>query len=414
MTITHAHVSSGTNAGTGDVHKEEWNADHVIAGVDGSSLVLLAETVLSADAADITFTGLSQGYKDLVVVAFARSTRSGNAIDDLYAQVGNGSIDTTSSNYANFVNYSGTGSGSVNTGVGLYFGVCAAATLTSSYFSAHVMEILDYTNAGKARTELVRAQVIDGSIAYHSDGGGLWKNTSQAIDRIKVYAAAGNLLAGTKVAVYGRGAAIVQAGYGGRYPVQEKAVASASTNSQAGTLGATPTQGNVIILMSESEGSTNITSITQTNVTWTKVAESTASTAPHCEIWKGVVGASPGTSITVAYSGTAFCGWTAMEWSGIDGTLDQSAVATNVSQGSYIPTITPTVSDALVISGGAETTWGGDFSTFIGPHLLPCATRVGGDTNYAVAWGFPGLNAVVGKWPNGHGGTSSFVTVSLT
>lgn len=200
---------------------------------------------------------------------------------------------------------------------------------------------------------------------------------------------------------------------GARYPVQEAVFASASTNSANQSVGTTPTNGNLMVLVSANEGAFNITGITQTNVTWSKVAESTASTAPHCEIWKGVVSGSAGTSITVAYSGTTFTTWLVQEWSGVTGTLDQSATATTVTS-KYIPLITPTVSTALVISGGTESTFAADFSALYSPQLMPAAARVSSSTNVAFGWGFPGTNPVLAAWVNTHGGTSSFVTVSLT
>jgi hypothetical protein len=202
---------------------------------------------------------------------------------------------------------------------------------------------------------------------------------------------------------------------GARYPVQDAAAASGSASSQGVTLGATPTTGNHLLLVSESEGGTNISSISQTNVTWTKLAESTASTAPHCEIWIGVAAASAGTGITVNYSGETYCGFTVSEWSGLTGTLDQSAVSTNVSN-QYIPTITPTDVTALVIAGGSQSTFGADFGPVSGPGLMKFPSNVTGSnsTAYAAAFGFLGTSPVIGFFSNGHGGTFSGVTVSIT
>lgn len=204
-----------------------------------------------------------------------------------------------------------------------------------------------------------------------------------------------------------------------KVPVQEVTNLGSSANSQAGTWGSTPTNGNLLIACIESEGGTNVTSISQTNVTWTKVAESTASTSPHAEIWKGVVGASASTSMTVNFSGTTFCGFTASEWNGITGTLDQSATVTNQSQTSAhnaIPTITPTNNNALVILACAESTFGTAF-------VLNCRQlqqfRTGTGANITGeglvgAFGFPGTNPIYGFVSNSHGGTFSAAIVSVT
>jgi hypothetical protein len=199
---------------------------------------------------------------------------------------------------------------------------------------------------------------------------------------------------------------------GARYPVQDKPSNWGSGNSAALTLGTTPTNGNLLIAMVAIEGSTNVSSITQTNVTWTRVEQSTASTSPHCEIWKGVVAASAGTGVTVAFSGSTYCGFHCSEWSGVTGTLDQSAVSTNVSNRN-IPTITPTDQTALVITGGATSSYGSGFSSAVGPGLLQFANSAGSGGLYGVAFGFLGTSPVIGYLPNSNG-TFSGVTVSLT
>jgi hypothetical protein len=201
-------------------------------------------------------------------------------------------------------------------------------------------------------------------------------------------------------------------GTGARYPVQESVASHNNQSSAAVTMTATPTDGNVIIAVVASEGATNATSIVQTNVTWTKIAESTASTSPHVEIWKGVVAAAAGTGVTVTWSGSAFCSFYLMEWASLAGTLDQSAVLTNQTN-QYIPTITPTSASALVISGGSQTTYAAGFDNFSGPDLVT-ASKALSPTAMAVAFGFPGTSPVIGAWPNGHGGNFSGATVSLT
>lgn len=202
-------------------------------------------------------------------------------------------------------------------------------------------------------------------------------------------------------------------GTGARYPISEIAAAHNSQSSVAASLPTTPTNGNTIIVLVNSESTTNVTGITCTNVTFTKLAESTASTSPHAEIWVGAVGASPGTSITVTWSGTAFCSFYAAEFSGLARTLDQSAVKTNASN-QYLPTITPTDAAALVVAVGAQSGFGAGYAEGqMSPQLLrfPKAT---GTTSQAVMFGFPGTTAVIGVAANSHGGTFSAVVASIT
>jgi hypothetical protein len=205
-------------------------------------------------------------------------------------------------------------------------------------------------------------------------------------------------------------------GSGARYPVQEKAASHTSTNSLGVTLGAAPTNGNVLILISECEGSSNITGITQTNVTWTKLAESTASTSPHTEIWKGVASASAGTGITVAYSASNWSGYVVSEWSGLTGTLDQTAASTNTGRSTgYLPAITPTSSTALVVFGATDTTFGAGFTAFGSPQLiLFSVSALGNGGFYAMGFGFPGTTSPIGSLGNSHGGSLSMVIASIT
>jgi len=201
-------------------------------------------------------------------------------------------------------------------------------------------------------------------------------------------------------------------GTGGRYPVQEKLGGHSNVNSLAASFDTAPTDGNIIIMTIESEGTTNVTSIVQTNVTWTKLAESTASTAPHSEIWKGVVAAGAGTLCTVNWSGTAQCGWFASEWSGLAGTLDQSASVTNVAS-QYIPIITPTDAAALVVTGAAFSTFGGNFDVFSGPLLSRFTASALVAQTHGTAWGFPGIQSMYGLLVNPRSGTFSGVTISI-
>ncbi|MGD0175795.1 MAG: carboxypeptidase-like regulatory domain-containing protein [Candidatus Bathyarchaeia archaeon] len=92
------------------------------------------------------------------------------------------------------------------------------------------------------------------------------------------------------------------------------------------TIGWTPLAGNVLIAVVGTNVYT-VTSITQTNVTWTFQKSSTYSNA-HVEIWYGVIGASPDTSVTVNLSGTVNGGIANIcEFSGMltSGFLDKTA-----------------------------------------------------------------------------------------
>lgn len=128
---------------------------------------------------------------------------------------------------------------------------------------------------------------------------------------------------------------------------------STSTNSLGLTLGSTPVNGNLLILVSEHDGTGTISSITQTNVTWTLVTNITSGAGPTIEIWKGVVASSAGTSITVAYSTTNFSQYVVSEWSGLTGTVDSTATTTTATSVTIETPLVLVNSSKLTVAGAA-------------------------------------------------------------
>ena len=182
-----------------------------IPGAVGGSgdLVMIDDTLLGSDQANITFTGIPSTYRDLVIVVTARTDRAGNATDDFLLRVGSGSIDT-GSNYLHMINYTGSSNGHFNSGGGgataWYAGIAAGNTATAGYFSGHRLEIIDYASTTQTRAMLMQSIMYDTSKVYKTDGGGVWENTSAAIDQVRVYPGLGtNLKAGTRATLYGRG-----------------------------------------------------------------------------------------------------------------------------------------------------------------------------------------------------------------
>lgn len=131
-------------------------------------------------------------------------------------------------------------------------------------------------------------------------------------------------------------------------PVQEKVSANSNTNSLAVTLDSTPTNGNKMYLLSAHSSTGTISSITQTNVSWSNLLK-TSSLNPTVELWVGTVSASAGTGITVAYSDTIWSSYYVFEATGLAGTVDQSSVSGSTTTGYQTGTITPS-SEKVVVS----------------------------------------------------------------
>ena len=122
-----------------------------------------------------------------------------------------------------------------------------------------------------------------------------------------------------------------------------------------------PTKGNYLILTYTSFSSIaarTITSITQTNVSWTATnAVVSAGNYGRSEIWIGAVSASAGTSITVNLSGVFGAGGggggvvNICEYSGLAGTVDQykTASGSGVTSSSTGTTSSTTSTNELLI-----------------------------------------------------------------
>jgi hypothetical protein len=144
-----------------------------------------------------------------------------------------------------------------------------------------------------------------------------------------------------------------------------------TTSPLSVTLANTPTQGNLLILVFQCHGSNSgtsnhISAITQTGVTWTSQKTSYNGDVRNLDIWAGVVGASPGTGISIAVTNSGFITDMAAdvcEWSGLltSGFLDQVASDSGTSNNPIDTGTTPTTTQAAelwiggIVNGGAMT-----------------------------------------------------------
>ena len=181
---------------------------YIVDGVltDGEAWVGIATTTLSVDAGLVAFTSTDDGqvgdwsqYMDLVVIAYVRSSRV--ATDDtLYYRLNS----DTGSNYA-YQQLSGNGSAvtasSSASTTYIRQGAVTGNTAGANMFGAVVSTLFDI-NSGKYKSTF-------GQGAGDRDGGGvvdMWASTwkSQApLTTIWVGCEAGNLMAGSKVSLFG-------------------------------------------------------------------------------------------------------------------------------------------------------------------------------------------------------------------
>jgi len=158
--------------------------------------LIASSTVGSGGAANIEFTSIPATYTDLLVLATARSTRTGS-VDDLVIQ-----FNSSTSNLSGKRLY-GTGSGTASDNLTDIRGFAVASGSTANTFSNNSFYIPNYTSSTNYKS--VSVDAVNENNATESYGGitaGLWSNTA-AITSIKLLANNGNLEQYSTAYLYG-------------------------------------------------------------------------------------------------------------------------------------------------------------------------------------------------------------------
>jgi hypothetical protein len=160
---------------------------------------------LGTSQSSVTLSSIPSTYKHLQVRIFAATSRATYGIDDINIQL-NGD---TGNNYA-WHAVLGDGSTASAQAASTTTQISPAATFgtsTGGTFGVGVLDILDYATAGKNRTTRMLSGVdFNGTIAGYggrvSLNSGLWINTA-AVNSITFTGGTGNIIAGSKFALYG-------------------------------------------------------------------------------------------------------------------------------------------------------------------------------------------------------------------
>lgn len=161
----------------------------------------IAATTLGSNTNIVTFTGISQAYTDLILIANAQTTTDGY----YEIRVGNGSIDTgTNYSYTNLFG-DGTGANTIrDANIARIFttnsGIQMGATGVNYPLIVHFQ---NYSNTSTNKTILFRHNSPSGTSIVVA-GAGLWRNTS-AINQISIQNnfSAANYTAGSTFTIYG-------------------------------------------------------------------------------------------------------------------------------------------------------------------------------------------------------------------
>lgn len=155
----------------------------------------IASTTLTAGTASVTFSSIPQTYTDLVLIVNAKSV---DAVDNLDAKVGNGTVDS-GSNYSRTY-FTGDGSGAAS---GRASNQSFARFTYSGYSSStqtgnQIIHFMNYSNTTTYKTMLNRAN----NAGYNVEAlVNLWRSTS-AINIITLNGGS-NFQSGSTFVLYG-------------------------------------------------------------------------------------------------------------------------------------------------------------------------------------------------------------------
>jgi len=162
-----------------------------------NTYVALDKVTVGTATPSITFTGINQGYTDLVLISSVRytSTNAGQGIGLRF----NG--DTTTNYSATILEGDGTTASSYRSTNATLGYISAPANGSQSSYTPVITHIQNYTNATTYKTFISRSSGASFVDAYVS----LWRATPAAITSLTVLAGgtAGNLDAGSTFSLYG-------------------------------------------------------------------------------------------------------------------------------------------------------------------------------------------------------------------
>lgn len=155
----------------------------------------LANLTLTGSASSITFSSISQAYRDLILVAQIKS----NADDKFFIRLNAATTGHTS------VSAEGSGSTTASSASTAWPEAITAGmgwnAITANEFAPFVVNLMDYSATDKHKSVLIKG----GSITTANTASGIWAGryaSTSAVTQIRLYGN-GTWLAGTTLALYG-------------------------------------------------------------------------------------------------------------------------------------------------------------------------------------------------------------------
>lgn len=209
-------VQRGYDGTTAAAHSDADDVKHVVIADDfrqrytGGNWVLIEEIELGADAATITFNDIPQTYRHLRLIGRLRAEDQGGTgeVNAAPLRFGTGGTIDTGNNYNEGAR---SGGGDLANAAlvegGSYIELIMAADGGSNAgFSSHDVMIFDYTAAAdRGVIGQAGGSTAAGAYSWTNPSFGQWNSTAQ-MDDIEIKgdsAGAGNLISGSKLALYG-------------------------------------------------------------------------------------------------------------------------------------------------------------------------------------------------------------------
>lgn len=164
---------------------------------------LIEKSILLSDAANVEFSGIPSGYKDLFLVCSVRTTNSGRQDIDLLFNSDTGSNYSRAYMQGNGSSASGFSNSSATTVLRLV-NIVVGDGETSNSFSTQNIYIPNYRSTTFTKPiNHFGAHEVDSATAYISAHAGLWAISPEAIVTIKLTPTAGNWKTGSSFYLYG-------------------------------------------------------------------------------------------------------------------------------------------------------------------------------------------------------------------
>lgn len=172
-------------------------AGNAVVQLDKGSMDPIGVITLASSSANAEFANIPQTYTHLQI----RATMICTAVNNMYMQVGNTSIDT-GANYSWHQLY-GDGASALSNGAGGQSFFYVGYNHSTAQPNVSVIDILDYRNTNKHKT----ARIFAGTETNSTNGysifmSGRWASSS-AINTLRITPGSGNFNTNTTFALYG-------------------------------------------------------------------------------------------------------------------------------------------------------------------------------------------------------------------